>query len=182
MTSDQSSGRAADQPAAEQETGAPARTTQQQAGDKPAEQPAGKPADKPDEKPARKAPARKADPKAEKGKKSDKGEKAKAAAKAVPALVRTRVAQAIWILCVLAAAFLALGALVIALDFNQQNAAVEFVLNGADAVDLGVFTRDEGIKQFTGENAETKNALVNYGVGALFWIVAGRIADRFIRP
>ncbi len=114
--------------------------------------------------------------------KNVKAEKAKSAMKAAPSLIRTRVAQAVWLLCVLAALFLSLGALVIALDFNQQNAAVEFVLNGADAVDLGVFTREDGIKQFSGENAATKNALVNYGVGAVFWIVVGRVADRFIRP
>lgn len=114
--------------------------------------------------------------------KDKKDSKGKAAIKAAPALIRTRVAQAVWLLCLVAALFLALGALIIALDFNQQNAAVEFVLSGAERVDLGIFTRQGGIKEFTGENAATKNALVNYGAGALVWLIAGRIADRFIRP
>ena len=41
------------------------------------------------------------------------------------------------------------------------------MLDGADAVDLGVFSRDDGIKEFTGSNAETKNALFNWGLGAI---------------
>ena len=96
--------------------------------------------------------------------------------------VRTRIAQVVWLLFVVAALFLALGALCIALDFNQDNALVEFVLDGADAVDLGVFSREDGIKQFTGSNAETKNALFNWGIGAIVYLIVGRILERVIRP
>ena len=91
-------------------------------------------------------------------------------------------AQVIWLLCVVAALFLAIGALLIALDANVDNELVEFVLDGADAVDLGVFSVDNGIMKFTGENAETKNALFNWGLGAVVWLVVGRILDRVIRP
>ena len=66
----------------------------------------------------------------------------------------------------------------VALDFNQDNALVEFVIDGADAVDLGVFSREDGIKEFTGDNAETKNALFNWGLGAVAWLVVGRILER----
>ena len=59
---------------------------------------------------------------------------------------------------------------------------MKFVLDGADAVDLGIFSRDNGIKQFTGENAETKNALFNWGLGAAAWLVVGRMLERLIRP
>ena len=52
---------------------------------------------------------------------------------------------------------------------------MQFVLDGADAVDLGVFSREDGIKQFTGSNAETKNALFNWGLGAI--VVADRRPD-----
>ena len=38
------------------------------------------------------------------------------------------------------------------------------------------------IKEFTGENAETKNALFNWGLGAVVWLVVGRILERVIRP
>ena len=98
------------------------------------------------------------------------------------ARVRTVIAQVIWLLFVVAALFLAVGALLIALDANADNELVQFVLDGADAVDLGVFSVDNGIMKFTGENAETKNALFNWGLGAVVWLVVGRILDRVIRP
>src|SRR3989337_1130861 len=79
------------------------------------------------------------------------------------AKTRTVLAQVIWLLFVVAALFLAVGALLVALDANDENNLVQFVLDGADAVDLGVFSVDNGIMKFTGENAETKNALFNYG-------------------
>lgn len=95
---------------------------------------------------------------------------------------RTVLAQVIWLLFVVAALFLAVGALLVALDANTDNDLVQFVLDGADAVDLGVFSVDNGIMKFTGENADTKNALFNWGVGAVVWLVVGRILDRVIRP
>ena len=96
--------------------------------------------------------------------------------------VRTRVAQAVWLLFVLCALLLAVGALLVALKANEGNPLVELVLDGADAVDLGVFSRDNGIKEFTGADAATKNALVNWGIGAVAYLVVGRVVDRIIRP
>ena len=96
--------------------------------------------------------------------------------------VRVQLARLVWMVCVVAALFLAVGALLIALDANQDNALVAFVLSGADLVDLGVFSRHDGIKQFTGPDAGTKNALFNWGLGAIAWLVVGRILDRIIRP
>ena len=96
--------------------------------------------------------------------------------------VRMVLAQVVWLLFLVAAMFLAVGALLIALDANQDNDLVKFVLEGADRVDLGIFSRDNGIKQFTGDNAETKNALFNWGLGAAAWLFVGRILDRLIRP
>ncbi|QIK77381.1 hypothetical protein G7071_11450 [Nocardioides piscis] len=94
-------------------------------------------------------------------------------------------AQVIWLVCVLCALALALGALLIALKANTTNSLVQFVLDAADTVDLGVFSMDDGIKQFEnkkGKPEEIKNALVNYGLGAVAWLVVGRILDRIIRP
>ena len=88
----------------------------------------------------------------------------------------------VWLLFLAAALFLAVGALLIALDANQDNELVNFVLEGADRVDLGIFSKDNGIKEFAGANAETKNALFNWGLGAVAWLVVGRILDRLIRP
>jgi hypothetical protein len=98
------------------------------------------------------------------------------------AKTRTVLAQVIWLLFVVAALFLAVGALLVALDANDGNNLVQFVLDGADAVDLGVFSVDNGIMKFTGENADTKNALFNWGLGAVVWLVVGRILDRVVRP
>jgi hypothetical protein len=42
--------------------------------------------------------------------------------------------------------------------------------------------RKEGIKQFTGKNADVKDALLNWGLGAVVWLVVGRILDKVIRP
>jgi hypothetical protein len=96
--------------------------------------------------------------------------------------VRVTLAQVIWLLFLVAALFLAVGALLIAVDANPDNALVKFVLEGADRVDLGIFSKDNGVKEFTGENAETKNALFNWGLGAVAWLVVGRILERLIRP
>ncbi len=100
----------------------------------------------------------------------------------VVAAARVRVAQLLWLVCVLCALFLAIGALLVALDANPDNPLVELVVNGADAVDLGVFSRDNGIFDFKGSGAEVKNALVNWGIGAVAYLVVGRILDRVVRP
>ena len=96
---------------------------------------------------------------------------------------RLLAARVLWTLCVVAALVLALGALLIALDANRDIGLVTFVLDLADALDLGVFSVENGIKEWTkGDNAETKNALFNWGPGAVAWLVLGRILDRLIRP
>jgi hypothetical protein len=83
---------------------------------------------------------------------------------------------------VVCALFLAVGALLIALDANQDNALVKFVIDVADAIDLRVFSRDNGVFEFDGDNAATKDALANWGLGAVAYLVAGRILERIIRP
>jgi hypothetical protein len=98
------------------------------------------------------------------------------------ASVRVRVAQLLWLFCVVCALFLAAGALTYALQANPDNALVQFVRDGANAVDLGVFSLENGIKEFVGKSSDTKNALVNWGLGAVFWLVLGRILDRVVRP
>ena len=57
-----------------------------------------------------------------------------------------------------------------------------FVLDVADVVDLDVFSRDNGIFTFDGADAATKNALVNWGLGAVAYLVVGRILERIVRP
>ncbi len=96
--------------------------------------------------------------------------------------IRVRLAQVVWGLFAIAAVFLAIGALLIAVNANRDNALVRFVLDTANTLDLGLFSRDNGIKHFTGDNAEVKNALLNWGLGAVAWLVLGRILERLIRP
>lgn len=96
--------------------------------------------------------------------------------------IRARLAQLVWLVAVLCALLLAVGALLIALDANKSNDLVDFVLRAADFVDLEVFSRQDGIKQFRGQGAEVKNALFNWGLGAVAWLVVGRILDRIIKP
>jgi hypothetical protein len=95
-----------------------------------------------------------------------------ARARAAVTVVRTRVAQVVWIVCVAAAVFLAAGALCIALKANPDNALVKFILQTADKLDLTGHTHE----------ALTKNALVNWGLAAVVWLVAGRVLERVIRP
>ncbi len=98
------------------------------------------------------------------------------------AVVRTRAAQVIWLAAVVCALFLAVGALLIALDANQDNPLVSFVLDVADVVDLDVFSRSNGIFTFDGADAATKSALANWGLGAVAYLIVGRIAERIVRP
>jgi hypothetical protein len=96
--------------------------------------------------------------------------------------IRATLAQLVWLACALAALLLATGALLIALDANKSNDLVAAILRGASWVDLDVFSRQDGVKQFRGEGAQVKNALVNWGLGAIAWLVAGRILYRVITP
>jgi hypothetical protein len=102
--------------------------------------------------------------------------------KTVATKIRATLAQLLWLACALAALVLALGALLIALDANRDNALVGWILDAADFVDLGVFSRVDGIKQFRGDGAGIKNALFNWGLGAIAWLVVGRLLDRIIKP
>ena len=95
---------------------------------------------------------------------------------------RARLAQLVWLVCVVCAILLAVGALLIALDARRENELVTFVLQAADAVDLGVFERNAGVFDFRGKDAEVKNVLVNWGLGAVTWLLVGKILDHFIRP
>ncbi|HET7386923.1 MAG TPA: hypothetical protein VFJ19_09710 [Nocardioidaceae bacterium] len=95
--------------------------------------------------------------------------------------VRSRIASVIWLVAVICALFLAVGALLIALKANQDNSVVKFVLHVADILD-GPFSRKNGIFTFHGQDQAVKNALVNWGIAAVVYLVVGKILDRVIRP
>lgn len=89
--------------------------------------------------------------------------------------LRSRIATAVWLLAVVAALILAVGALLIALDANPHNAAVGRVLDAANRIDW-FFWKILEMKD------RTQNHLVNWGLAAVSYLVVGRIADRIIRP
>jgi uncharacterized membrane protein len=91
-------------------------------------------------------------------------------------VVRSRIASLVWLVAVVCALFLAVGALLVALKMNQANPIVSFVLDTAHKLDFGTF------KDFTGKGAATKEALTNWGIAAVIYLVAGKVLDRIIRP
>lgn len=102
------------------------------------------------------------------------------------AKVRTQVGRVIWSVCALLALVLAVAAFSYALELREENPLVEFVRDFANAVDLGIFDLDNPIKAFVDEEkesvAQTKTALTNYGLGAVCYIVVGRLLERIVRP
>ena len=81
------------------------------------------------------------------------------------------------------AAILALGALLVVLrsNINESNSIVKFITDTADAIS-GPFSRDDGIFDFTGKNAEAKNALLNWGIAAIVYLLIGRVLANAIAP
>jgi hypothetical protein len=91
--------------------------------------------------------------------------------------LRNRLASLVWLLAVVCALVLALGALLVSLGANPDNAVVELAIDSARRLDgpfADVFT-------FDGENARTKARLVNWGLAALAYLIAGRVLDRLLR-
>jgi len=108
------------------------------------------------------------------------------AVKAGSDLIRNRIASVVWLVAVLAAVVLAMGALLIALDANQKNDIVKAVLDVANKID-GPFWRIFDFYKENKQGARTgpdsvKNHLVNWGLAAVAYLIGGRILDRVIRP
>ena len=90
--------------------------------------------------------------------------------------VRSRIASLVWLVAVVCALFLAVGALLVALKMNQQNAIVGFITDTAHKLDLGTF------KDFKGKDAAVKSALTNWGIAAVIYLLVGKVLDKIIRP
>ena len=97
--------------------------------------------------------------------------------------VRSRAARVVRICFAVLATILALGALIVVLrnNINEQNSIVELITNVADAVS-GPFSRDDGIFSFKGKNAASKNALLNWGIAAIVYLIIGRVLANAIEP
>ena len=97
--------------------------------------------------------------------------------------LRETMAQVLRVVFLLFSVVLALGAFLVAAHDNvsQNNELVKFVLNFADAID-GPFSRKDGIFEFHGENATTKDAVVNWGIAAIVYLAIGRYLQRLLAP
>lgn len=97
--------------------------------------------------------------------------------------LRHQLARVVRIVFGILAAILAVGAVLVVLrdSVNEQNAIVRFVLDVADGV-AGPFDRTDGIFSFSGENAVAKNALVNWGIAAVVYLVIGRLLSGLLAP
>ena len=99
--------------------------------------------------------------------------------------LRSTLASAIWLVAVVAALVLAVGALLVALRFNLDNAAVKAVTDLASNLDFGVlkdFDVKKGASKSEIQDARVKSVLVNWGIAALVYLVVGKVLDRIIRP
>jgi hypothetical protein len=94
---------------------------------------------------------------------------------------RELLARAVAIVTGLCALVLVTGALLVALGGNDGNALVDWVKDAAGQVDFGVFNRRNGVFEFEGKNAATKNAVVNWGLAAVVWLVIGKIVSGVVR-
>lgn len=95
-------------------------------------------------------------------------------ARAVTARLRDLVATAVLTVAVLTALVLALGALLTALGANEQNEIVAGILSLGGRF-VGPFA-----DVFTFDN-EVRQVLVNWGIAATVYLVAGRVLERLLR-
>ncbi len=98
------------------------------------------------------------------------------------ARVRGIVSRVVWVICLSLALLLAAAAFSFALDANDKNDLVQVVRDLANAFDLGFFDLDNPVKRFEDPNSDVKNALFNYGICAVIYLIAGRFLERIIRP
>jgi hypothetical protein len=97
------------------------------------------------------------------------------------AFVRTKVADTVWLVAVLCAAVLAIGALLVLLGANADNAVVTWFTDGATRL-AGPLNTVFEFRTDDGSPAEVKNTVVNWGVAALAFLGVGRLVQRLLRP
>lgn len=101
-----------------------------------------------------------------------------------PKAPRTRAVLGLlfWLAGVIAALLLAMGTLYVTIEAPTGEPAVDAVLRVADWLDFGVLSREDGLFRFGGERVAAKDALANWGLAAIVWLVLGRLLDRLVRP
>ena len=99
--------------------------------------------------------------------------------------IRNRVASIVWIIAVVCAVILILAALAVALGAQPNNPMVEWLGHAAKTLAGPFGGLHHGVFEFktkSGADDTIKNALVNWGLAAVVYLVVGRIAARIIRP
>ena len=97
--------------------------------------------------------------------------------------IRSKLARVVRLVFGVLATILALGALLIVLrnNINEQNSIVKLVTDVAEAIS-GPFSRTDGIFDFSGKNAVAKNALLNWGIAAIVYLLLGRLLANLVAP
>jgi hypothetical protein len=97
--------------------------------------------------------------------------------------VRNRVASIVWIIAVVCAVILILAALAVALGAQANNPIVEWLGHAANALAGPFGGLHHGIfelKTKSGADDTIKNALINWGLAAIAYLVVGKVVSRVI--
>jgi hypothetical protein len=113
---------------------------------------------------------------------SERRRNAGAAVKKGTSTVRSKLASLLWLVAVVCALFLAVGALLVALKANPENPVVKFILDGAATLDPGVFSPEEGLFPVEKGRSMVEATLINWGLAAVAYLIVGKVVDRIIRP
>lgn len=96
--------------------------------------------------------------------------------------IRSRIATVVWIIAAICAAILAVGAILVALKWsNEDNNVVSWIQDSADWL-AGPLSNVFEFEKDSGQPDESKNALVNWGLAAIVYLVVGKIVQRIIQP
>ena len=97
--------------------------------------------------------------------------------------VRNRVASIVWIVAVVCAVIVALGAILVVLGkgVETSNPVVQFLTNWADKLsgpmgEMFRYTKDNGKPDVV------QNTVLGYGIAAVAWLVGGKVVTRVIGP
>ncbi|MGH3413151.1 MAG: hypothetical protein ACRDPH_08755 [Marmoricola sp.] len=100
------------------------------------------------------------------------------------AAVRTKVAALVKVICGVLAVLLAIGALLVVLEkyISSGNNLVQLIWDIDKAID-GPFARDgSGVFAFHGHNAVKFDAVVNWGIAAVIYLLIGVALNKLLMP
>lgn len=97
------------------------------------------------------------------------------------AALRNRLATIVKVVFGFFAVVLALGALLVVFgeSVSPENPVVRFIWDFADKID-GPFGRTDGVFDFTGKNGPKLDALVNWGIAAVLYLIIGNLLRRWL--